>query len=234
MIEPLPGLVLGLSIAVLLTACRPWGPERSVLARHAPGLRWRLLVPTRRWRDGLGRVDELGLRSLRRRAMASWATLVVGAAVAAFLATRDEDARRVARPERPAAQAPPELAVEMPAPLRTEPGPAPPETPPPEVLEELRTPARLYGTARVKPVYRVHDVEGARITNIDSTSFWALLGVREGDVVIEVAGDPVDSPADLVALMNGLERDEDVALAVRGVDGEVRYLEFRDPHARHR
>ena len=56
-----------------------------------------------------------------------------------------------------------------------------------------------------------------------------MLGVREGDVVIEIRGEPIDDAAALIALMNALERDEHVELAVRGSDGEVRYLEFRDP-----
>jgi len=98
-----------------------------------------------------------------------------------------------------------------------------------ETLEALRRPIRLYGTAKVEPVYRLHSVEGALITRIDPNSFWAMLGVREGDVVIELYGEPVDDPAVLVALMNALELDDHVALAVRGTDGEVRYLEFRNP-----
>jgi type II secretory pathway component PulC len=110
-----------------------------------------------------------------------------------------------------------------------EPAPDPIAEPDPEAVKALRTPTRLYGTAKVKPVYRLHDVEGARITNIGPGSFWDLLGVHEGDVVIELHGDPVDTPADLVALMNVLERDEHVAIAVRGTDGEVRYLDFRIP-----
>lgn len=146
---------------------------------------------------------------------------------------------------RPAEELPPPAPASPPPPAREEPAPTEIETtaqervtPPPPVeeepaeevpLEDLRSSFSLYGTANVKPVYNRYDVEGVRILNVQPGSFWAMLGVQSGDVITELNSDPIDSPADTIALMNALERDPVVRLGIRNAEGDERTIEYSAP-----
>lgn len=100
----------------------------------------------------------------------------------------------------------------------------------PEVpLEELRTPFRLYGSARVSALYDRHEFLGVRVDEVDQGSLWDLVGVQSGDLVVEVNGELVNDPAAGVQLMNTLASDPVLLLRVRGVDGRERLLDFRFP-----
>jgi C-terminal processing protease CtpA/Prc len=98
-----------------------------------------------------------------------------------------------------------------------------------ETLAALRTPIRLYGTAKVSAVYEVYDFLGVRLEEIEPGSFWEILGVKEGDVVVEVHGEPLDDPSVGVALIKSLSQDSEVKIRVRGADGSQRYLQFTAP-----
>jgi hypothetical protein len=231
-------IATGILLVAILMWCRARASERAALAHYSGSTRLRIYLPLIPWHDAVAPNDHAVLRSVRIRANIAAPALITIALIASLNADVPEPAISSAQPhldvDEAETTATPMPSIEVVAiPARPEPGVEPePEQEPerePETLEELRSPTRLYGTAKIKPVYRLHDVEGARITHIDPNSFWAMLGVREGDVVIELHGEPVDNPTALVALMNILERDEHVALAVRGTDGEVRYLEFRVP-----
>jgi len=212
-------------------ACFPRASERSALSSHPIRTCLRIYLPLVSWRDTVAPSDHAALRSLELRARFAVPVLLALPVLAWVLSAQPQvNEERLVEEARPAPESP-VRPTEAPAAAPDEP---PTKAPEPEPLEKLRTPIRLYGTAKVKPIYRAHDVEGARITNIQAGSFWAMVGVQNGDIVIELHGDPIDDPADLVALMNVLELDEHVALRVRGTDGEVRYLEFRnpEPHSR--
>ncbi len=225
--------------------------ERVTLERYPFATRIRLYVPFLGWRERVDASDHELLQPIRNRVRVGWVGMALIVVLAGVLANRPSALRA---PFEPPAEPNPHV-VDLPRPaeparivmtdepeiettVESSPGPEAEVEVEPEIdqaeLRELRRPTRLYGTAKVKPVYRLHDVEGALITNIDPNSFWALLGVRNGDVVIELHGEPVDNPAVLVALMNVMERDDHVALAVRGTDGEVRYLEYRVPDSARR
>jgi type II secretory pathway component PulC len=96
-------------------------------------------------------------------------------------------------------------------------------------IKELRTPFRLYGSARVSALYDRHEFRGVRVEEVDEGSLWELIGVRSGDLVVEFNGERVDNPAAGVQLMNALARDESLRLRVRGTDGLERLLDFRFP-----
>ena len=51
--------------------------------------------------------------------------------------------------------------------------------------------------------------------------------MRGGDVVLEVNGELVDTPAASVKLINDLSEAAVLILRVRGEDGLERYLEYR-------
>jgi len=118
-------------------------------------------------------------------------------------------------------------------PLKPRPAQAEPVTALPEEaivpIEELRTPFRLYGSARVSALYERHEFRGVRVEEVDEGSLWELIGVRNGDLVVEFNGERVDNPAVGVQLMNALARDESLRLRVRGTDGLERLLDFRFP-----
>lgn len=95
----------------------------------------------------------------------------------------------------------------------------------------IRSPPGLYGGAKVEPLYdlRSDALRGVRLSRIREGSFWERLGVREGDVVLEVNGQLIDSPAASVMLMNSLSREPVLILRVRGEQGPERFLEYRSP-----
>lgn len=232
--------IAGMAIGGLaLAACSPRKSEREIL-RHLPiDARLRIYAPFVSWRDSVALKDHAAIESLRLRVSISLPILVALPIIMTWALSPARDNVEPSSPLNDTATSVPARIPQAPhvAPSskmdpHAPPAPNPPTIDSAEALAELRTPSRLYGTAKVKPVYRVHDVEGARITSIDPNSFWAMLGVREGDVVIELHGERLDNPATLVALMNALERDAHVEMVVRGTDGTVRYLEYRNPYTR--
>jgi type II secretory pathway component PulC len=92
-----------------------------------------------------------------------------------------------------------------------------------------RSHIRLYGTAKVSAVYQGHEFVGVRLENIKAGSFWELIGVQDGDVVLEVHGQRMDDPAVGVALINSVSSDSEAKLRVRGIDGSQRYIEYFAP-----
>ena len=93
----------------------------------------------------------------------------------------------------------------------------------------IRSQPRLFGGAKVEPLYdpRSDALAGVRVSRVRKGSFWERLGVRGGDVVLEVNGELVDTPAASVKLINDLSEAAVLILRVRGEDGLERYLEYR-------
>ena len=98
-----------------------------------------------------------------------------------------------------------------------------------EAIQEARTPVRLYRDARVKPVYDLvtNQVEGVRILDVQPGSFWAEMGLRSQDVILEFNGSLVDSPASTVALMKAMSQGQVLSLRLRANNGEERFAEYR-------
>lgn len=228
-------VVAGLSLAVGALWSRPSVAERAALARgSAPG-RLRLYLPlSSGWLRHARPGDYETLAALRRRMRVSLVAAVCLPLLLWFALRQAPEVADVA----PAS--PQHAVVRQPSPAAPTPAAAAKrktvQTPadaerlePEEPLEELRTQQRLYGTAKVKPVYELHDVKGVRIENVAPGSFWDLVGLRSGDVVVELHGSPIDSPAAAIALMNALERDDTLTLRARGQDGIERYIEYTAP-----
>ena len=100
-----------------------------------------------------------------------------------------------------------------------------------ETLEQMRTPTRLYASAKVSAVYDRDQLLGVRIDRVQEGSLWERLGVESGDVVLEVNGELVDDPQASVLLMNALSEEETLLLRVRGVGSDERMLAFRVPRS---
>jgi membrane-associated protease RseP (regulator of RpoE activity) len=101
-------------------------------------------------------------------------------------------------------------------------------------LSPTRTAVRLYGNARVKPLYNLHNSEigGVQISNVSPGSFWEELGIDDGDVIVELNGELINTPAASVQLMNQISRGYVLNLRLRTAEGEERFIDYRTPEPR--
>jgi hypothetical protein len=100
-----------------------------------------------------------------------------------------------------------------------------------KALSEPRRQVRLFGSANVKPVYDegYHKIIGVQVNNIKPGSFWTTLGVRSGDVIVELNGQLIDNVEAGNNLMTSLGQERVLHLRVRGVDGKERSLDYITP-----
>ena len=98
-------------------------------------------------------------------------------------------------------------------------------------LESKRQAARLYQGGRVRPVYDLtsNAVEGVRVLDVQPDSFWAELGIQSGDLILELDGEPINTPAATVRLMDSVSKGEILTLRVQRTDNQVQFIEYRDP-----
>ena len=98
-------------------------------------------------------------------------------------------------------------------------------------LSPTRTGVRLYGNARIKPLYNLHDdaIDGVQISDLSPGSFWQELGIEDGDVIVELNGQLIDSPAASVELMNQISRGYVLNLRLRSAEGRERFIDYRTP-----
>lgn len=112
--------------------------------------------------------------------------------------------------------------------------PAPREEPAAEAALEpcpdaWRDPIRLFGDAQVRPVYEGRTFLAVSIRGVAPGSFWEELGIRSEDQVVELDGEPVDSPQASVDLMNALERSDRIRLRLRTKEGRDRWISWDAP-----
>lgn len=223
---------------------RPRSLERSSLSRAGRAAGTKVWLPfSGAWQRDVERSDFPSVAAVRRRtqrALIGLAAISLGLAAAWVVrppehgpATPESVAAPATSEPTPSAAA---AAPRAPQPQRATTAAEAAEPPSPQeesanelTLEEKRTPTRLFGSANVRPVYDAYTVKGVEILNVSPGSFWELVGVESGDVVVEVHGDVIDSPADTLALLHTMERDERVRIRVRGTDGVTRFLEFVAP-----
>ena len=99
-------------------------------------------------------------------------------------------------------------------------------------IQEARRPVRLYGDARIQPVYDLatNRVEGVRIVDVAPGSFWSELGVRSHDVILEFNGLLIETPSATVALMNAVSEAHRLSLRIRSAEGEIRFAEYQSSY----
>lgn len=190
------------------------------------------------------RGDEVSRASLRNLILAA---ILVAFCVALLLRggsdepTVDHPVQR-SRPSAESAIAPapvetPETTSSEPTPTRRfDDGPPPPQADNVKTGEEgalspTRTAVRLYGNARVKPLYNLHDstLNGVQISNVTPGSFWEELGVEDGDIILELNGELIDTPAASVKLMNEISRAYVLNLRLQTLEGNERFIDYRTP-----
>jgi hypothetical protein len=84
-------------------------------------------------------------------------------------------------------------------------------------------PSQLLMTARVLPVFESGAMIGIRVSAIVPGSRWDALGVRNEDVITDVAGRRLDSPSSSAVLFELLAKDSDLSL-IRDGPNQVRLL----------
>jgi hypothetical protein len=234
-------LSVGVAVGLIALACGAWAAvvrptalQREAISRQLRSdLAW-LFVPVPAWRSRFLPADLAELGALRRRLLPATAALV--GVIGLVVSTLAPIEPRVVDEPIAASEPPPTESTESVEPRRPTlaerertPLPPPPPADPDEPLEAKRTQPRLFSSAKISTVYKGHDVHGVRIERVGIGSFWDLIGVQSGDVVINMNGSPIDTPAAAVALLNAMERDVVVNLRVRGIDDVERTLYFRVP-----
>ena len=98
-------------------------------------------------------------------------------------------------------------------------------------LSEGRRQVRLFGSANVKTVYdkSYREIVGVQVSNIKPGSFWETLGIRNGDVIVELNNRLIDNVEAGNNLMNSLGQEQVLHLRVRGADGKERFLDYVTP-----
>jgi len=148
--------------------------------------------------------------------------------------TKESVARSLAEP--PQAENAPDVAARpepltAPLPSAAPPASAETKTGDEEALSPTRTAVRLYGNAKVRPLYNLQDdaIAGVQISNIAPGSFWEELGVEDGDIILELNGEVIDTPAASVNLMNQFSRGFVLNLRLRTAEGVERFIDYRTP-----
>ena len=98
-------------------------------------------------------------------------------------------------------------------------------------LSPARTKVRLYGNAKIKPLYnlRNNEIDGVEVSGVAPGSFWDELGIDDGDVILELNGQLINSPAASVELMNQFSRGYVLNLRLRTAEGNERFIDYRTP-----
>ena len=99
----------------------------------------------------------------------------------------------------------------------------------PSCPDEWRDPIRLFGDAQVRPVYEQRTMLGVSIRGVKPRSFWEELGIDSDDRIVELGGEPIDSPQRSVDLMNALQSSSRIRLRLLTREGRDRWISWDAP-----
>lgn len=78
-----------------------------------------------------------------------------------------------------------------------------------------------YGAMpKVQPVYKGGNVNGFRLLGVESDSIYAQLGLKSGDIILDVNGQQIDNPQKAMSLFDALGANQDVLLKVNRAGAE--------------
>jgi len=80
--------------------------------------------------------------------------------------------------------------------------------------ESMRNVHKLLSQVRVRPYFRNGKADGLSVTNIKSGSFFAKLGLKNGDVVQGIDGSLIKSPEDVLEMYKKIKLGSQVALQI--------------------
>ena len=97
-----------------------------------------------------------------------------------------------------------------------------------EMQESLKNIHELLSQARIRPYFRDGKADGLAISNIKPGSFFAKLGLKNGDIVQGIDGRDIRSPDDVLEVYERLRSGSQVALQIIR-DGEQRIITYGNP-----
>jgi len=95
-----------------------------------------------------------------------------------------------------------------------------------ELQESLKNVHQLLSQARIRPYFRDGKADGLAISNIKPGSFFARLGLKNGDIVQGIEGRDIRSPDDVLEVYEKLRSGSHVELQIKR-SGEQKTLDYR-------
>jgi len=96
------------------------------------------------------------------------------------------------------------------------------------VQESIKNVHSLLSQVRIRPYFRDGKADGLSVTNIKSGSFFAKLGIKNGDVVQGIDGKIIKSPEDVLEMYKKFKLGSQVALQImRNNEQKVINYKFR-------
>ena len=95
-----------------------------------------------------------------------------------------------------------------------------------ELQESLKNIHQLLSQARIRPFFRDGKPEGLAISNIKAGSFFAKLGLKNGDIVQGIDGRDITSPDDVLEVYERLRSGSEVTLEIRR-RGEQKTINYK-------
>ncbi len=95
-----------------------------------------------------------------------------------------------------------------------------------ELQESLKNIHQLLSQARIRPFFRDGKAEGLAISNIKAGSFFAKLGLKNGDIVQGIDGRDITSPDDVLEVYERLRSGSEVTLEIRR-GGEQKTINYK-------
>jgi general secretion pathway protein C len=91
--------------------------------------------------------------------------------------------------------------------------------PPPDLEETIRNPAQLFSQARILPKYEDGEMVGVQVSAIQAGSLFEEIGIKDGDVIMELNGIKISSPEESAKILRELSEAEELSVTIRGEDG---------------
>ena len=96
------------------------------------------------------------------------------------------------------------------------------------VQESMKNVHNLLSQVRIRPYFRDGKADGLSVTNIKSGSFFAKLGLKNGDVVQGIDGSLIKSPEDVLEMYKKFKLGSQVALQImRNNEQKIINYKFR-------
>ena len=89
-------------------------------------------------------------------------------------------------------------------------------------LEDIN---KLMSQVRIRPHFKDGESDGLSVSRIKGGSIFSKLGLRNGDIVQGVDGNPISNPDDIISMYNDLKSASDVAIQIlrRGREQTINY-----------
>lgn len=93
-------------------------------------------------------------------------------------------------------------------------------------LAKTRGAAAIFSQARILPRYEDGQMVGIQVSKIEAGSLFEEVGLKDGDTITSVNGEPLDNPAASKNLLDSLRRGESIVGSVEDSSGGTRDIEI--------